>query len=82
MQSDGGVFSACVNAGTLALIDAGVPVKDYATSSTAVMANNTETPLVDASYAEESQRTAVIEVALMPATDKVVMMEMASSVSL
>merc|ERR1711971_835610 len=35
LQSDGGNYCASVNASTLALIDAGIPLKDYVTACTA-----------------------------------------------
>jgi ribonuclease PH len=35
LQADGGNYCACVNAATLALIDAGIPLKDYVTACTA-----------------------------------------------
>ena len=50
LQADGGNYCAAVNAATLALIDAGIPLKDYVTACTAgyindrvlVDVNNTE----------------------------------------
>ena len=49
-QADGGNYCACVNAATLALIDAGIPLKDYVTACTASMM--LDTPLVDISNLE------------------------------
>jgi len=47
LQADGGNYCACVNAATLALIDAGIPLKDYVTACTASLV--LDTPLVDVS---------------------------------
>ena len=49
-QADGGNYCACVNAATLALIDAGIPLKDYVTACTASLV--LDTPLVDISSLE------------------------------
>ena len=35
MKADGGNYCACVNAATLALIDAGIPLVDYVSACTA-----------------------------------------------
>ena len=35
MEADGGNYCACVNAATLALIDAGIPLVDYVSACTA-----------------------------------------------
>lgn len=35
LAADGAVLAACVNAGTLALVDAGVPMRDYVVACTA-----------------------------------------------
>uniref|UniRef100_A0A673K1V1 Exosome component 4 n=1 Tax=Sinocyclocheilus rhinocerous TaxID=307959 RepID=A0A673K1V1_9TELE len=40
LQADGGNYSACVNAATLALVDAGIPMRDYVCACT-------DTPLAD-----------------------------------
>ena len=50
LQADGGNYCACVNAATLALIDAGIPLKDYVTACTASLV--LDTPLVDVSSLE------------------------------
>lgn len=56
---DGALLAACLNAATLALIDAGVPMKDYiascTTGSTASYASNDEEadPLLDLNGMEE-----------------------------
>ena len=47
LQSDGGNYCACANAATLALVDAGIPMRDYVCACTASLMN--EVPLVDVS---------------------------------
>lgn len=70
MQADGGNYSAAVNASTLALIDAGIPLKEYVTSCTASLANN-NIPLVDVSHLEESSGGPTLTIAALPLGGKV-----------
>jgi exosome complex component RRP41 len=44
LQADGGNLCACINAATLALIDAGIPLRDYVTACTSSLVN--DVPLV------------------------------------
>lgn len=59
LSQDGALLAACLNAATLALIDAGIPMKDYVaactTGSTATYASNDEEadPLLDLNGMEE-----------------------------
>lgn len=48
--SDGGILSTCINAGTLAVINAGIPMKDYLCACSAGFVN--ETPLMDINHLE------------------------------
>lgn len=41
LQADGGTRSACINAATLALSDAGIPMRDIVTSCSAGYLNGT-----------------------------------------
>ncbi|GBM63850.1 Exosome complex component RRP41 [Araneus ventricosus] len=50
LHADGGICSACINAGTLALINAGIPLKDYLCACSAGFVN--ETPLMDINHFE------------------------------
>ncbi|KAF8771165.1 Exosome complex component RRP41 like protein [Argiope bruennichi] len=50
LHADGGNCSACINAGTLALINAGIPLKDYLCACSAGFVN--ETPLMDINHFE------------------------------
>lgn len=74
-ESIPGVYSACVNAATLALIDAGIPLKEYVCSCTASLANN-DIPMVDISYQEEVIGGPTLTVAALPVSGKIVLMEM------
>lgn len=76
LQADGGNYSACVNAATLALIDAGIPMKDYVCACTAGFAN--DQPLVDISYTEETLGGPQLNLAVLPKTEHIVLMEMTS----
>ena len=40
MKADGGNYCACVNAATLALIDAGIPLVDYVSACTASLVSS------------------------------------------
>ncbi|KAK9928516.1 hypothetical protein M0R45_025648 [Rubus argutus] len=52
LQADGGTRSACINAATLALADAGIPMRDLVTSCSAGYLNST--PLLDLNYIEDT----------------------------
>jgi len=70
LQADGGQFCAAVNSATLALIDAGIPMKEYVTACTASLANDS-IPLVDVSHHEESSGGPTLTVAILPLSGKV-----------
>ncbi|XP_022913765.1 exosome complex component RRP41 [Onthophagus taurus] len=75
LHADGGVFSACVNAATLGLIDAGIPLKEYVCACTASIANN-DTPMVDISHQEEIIGGPTLTIAALPHSESIVLMEM------
>ncbi|KAM6571343.1 hypothetical protein CsatA_015423 [Cannabis sativa] len=52
LQADGGTRAACVNAASLALADAGIPMREIVTSCSAGYLNST--PLLDLNYVEDS----------------------------
>ena len=64
LQADGGNYCACVNAATLALIDAGIPLVDYVSACTASLVQ--ETPLVDVSSLESTTGGPELTVAAHP----------------
>ena len=75
LQSDGGNYCASVNAATLAVIDAGIPMKDYVCACSASFIK--DTALLDINYLEESSgRSAELLVATLPKWDQIVLLEM------
>lgn len=74
LQSDGSNYSACVNAASLALIHAGIPVKDIVCSCSAGYYNNSV--LVDLNYNEESVHSIpTICISLLPKSKQTVSIE-------
>ncbi|CAB3225964.1 unnamed protein product [Arctia plantaginis] len=78
LQEDGGAYCACVNAATLALIDAGIPLRAYACACSASMAwrNGEPEPLVDVGHVEEAAGGVVLTVASLPSTGSIGLLEM------
>lgn len=70
-----GIFPTCVNAATLALIDAGIPLKEYVCACTASIANNNQA-MVDISHEEEVIGGPTLTIVALPMSEKVVLMEM------
>jgi exosome complex component RRP41 len=74
LQSDGSNYAACVNAATLALIHAGICLKDVVCASSAGLID--KKTIVDVNYTEESiSSSPVLTIALMPKTKEVLSME-------
>ncbi|XP_075067308.1 exosome complex component RRP41 [Mixophyes fleayi] len=76
LQADGGNYSTCVNAATLAVIDAGIPMRDYVCAASAGFIE--DTPLADLSYVEEAAGGPQLELALLPKSDQIALLEMNS----
>ncbi|KAK9757862.1 hypothetical protein RND81_01G191200 [Saponaria officinalis] len=76
LQADGGTRSACINAATLALADAGIPMRDLVTSCSAGYLNST--PLLDLNYVEDSAGGPDVTVGFLPKMDKVTLLQMDS----
>lgn len=76
LQADGGNYCTCVNAATLAVIDAGIPMRDYVCASSAGFIE--DTPLVDLSYIEEAAGGPQLALALLPKSDQIALLEMNS----
>ncbi|XP_010413376.1 PREDICTED: exosome complex component RRP41 homolog [Camelina sativa] len=74
LQADGGTRSACINAATLALADAGIPMRDLAVSCSAGYLNST--PLLDLNYVEDSAGGTDVTVGILPKLDKVTLLQM------
>nr|CAH7761627.1 unnamed protein product [Callosobruchus chinensis] len=75
LHADGGIYPTCVNAATLALIDAGIPLKEYVCACSASLANN-DVPMVDISHQEEVLGGPTLTIAALPMSGKIVLMEM------
>lgn len=74
LQSDGGNYSACVNAATLALVHAGIPIKDIVCSCSAGYID--DMALIDLSNQEESLNAIpTINIALLPKSKQTVSIE-------
>jgi exosome complex component RRP41 len=65
-----------VNAATLAIIDAGIPIKDYVCACSVSLVR--DTPLIDINHLEESSGNPHFSLALLPNYDQVVLLESAS----
>ncbi|GJP35924.1 hypothetical protein CLOM_g4447 [Closterium sp. NIES-68] len=74
LQADGGTRSACINAATLALCHAGIPMRDLATSCASGYLN--ATPLLDLNYVEDSGGGPDVTVGYLPSSDKISLLQM------
>ncbi|KAK1286302.1 hypothetical protein QJS10_CPB20g02077 [Acorus calamus] len=74
LQADGGTRIACINAATLALADAGIPMRDLVTSCSAGYLKST--PLLDLNYVEDSAGGPDVTVGILPKLDKVTLLQM------
>lgn len=75
LEADGGSFSTSVNASTLALVDAGICMREYVCSCTASLANG-DIPMLDISHVEEISGGANLCIAALPRSDKVALLHM------
>ncbi|GBG88023.1 hypothetical protein CBR_g46394 [Chara braunii] len=76
LETDGGTRSACINAATLALADAGIPMRDLVAACAAGYLNGT--PLIDMNSLEETGGGPDLTVGLQPKLDKVSLLQMDS----
>ncbi|XP_038217960.1 exosome complex component RRP41 [Zerene cesonia] len=78
LQADGGAYCACVNAATLALIDAGVPLRAYACACSSSVAWQGSKPeaLLDVGHVEEAAGGICLTVAALPSTGSIALLEM------
>lgn len=87
LSQDGSLLAACINASTLALIDAGIPMTDYISActagSTASYASNDQEadPLLDLNGLEE-QELPFLTIATLGAEDKVSVLMMETRVQI
>jgi len=73
LQQDGGLLQACINATTLALINAGIPLYDFVCAVTGGV--HSTSPLLDLTLLEENDLPNVT-VGVMPRTGKVALVTM------
>ncbi|KAM8811160.1 exosome complex component RRP41 [Eudromia elegans] len=73
LQADGGNYCACVNVATLALVDAGIPLRDYVCACSAGLAE--AAALADLSYAEEAAGGPQAALALLPAAGRLAQLD-------
>nr|KAF6404742.1 exosome component 4 [Rousettus aegyptiacus] len=74
LQADGGTYAACVNAATLAVLDAGIPVRDFVCACSAGFVDGTA--LADLSHVEEAAGGPQLALALLPASGQIALLEM------
>ncbi|EFX76389.1 hypothetical protein DAPPUDRAFT_213979 [Daphnia pulex] len=74
LQADGGNYTACVNAAMMALVDAGVPLKDTVVSCTASLVK--DVPLVDVNHVERSGGSPELVVSILPHSGEIVYMSL------
>lgn len=81
LQSDGSNMSACINAATLALIHAGIPIKDFVVSCSATLVD--DITLIDLSHFEEStSNLPALTLSMLPKSKQIVSMESSGRVPL
>ncbi|KAF9170158.1 Exosome complex component RRP41 [Mortierella sp. AD011] len=76
IQQDGGILQACINAATLALIDAGIAMTDYVCACTAGWVEREA--VIDLNHIEESSDTSEVTIAMLPKSSKVTLAQMES----
>ncbi|KJE91386.1 exosome component 4 [Capsaspora owczarzaki ATCC 30864] len=76
LQSDGGNRAVCINAATLALMDAGIAMKDFVCACSVGCID--DTPLLDINYIEDSAGGPDLTVAVLARSRKTVLVEMDS----
>ena len=79
IQDDGSAQAAAINAATLALIDAGIPMPDFVVSMTAILYK--DKCFLDAGRQESTNRFPVLEVAVFPRTSEILSMNMTARIS-
>lgn len=74
LQGDGGERCVAINATTLALINAGIPMKDYVCACAATIYQ--DAALLDINHLEESHRGPLFMLAVMPKTEQIVQLQL------
>ena len=76
LHNDGGVLAACVNAASLAIIDAGIPISDYITATSVGLISHQ--PILDLNRFEESSNFPECTIGIVPHSSKIVLLHMES----
>ncbi|NXI42383.1 EXOS4 protein, partial [Galbula dea] len=76
LQADGGNYCAGVNAATLAVMDAGIPMRDYVCACSVGLAD--DTPLADLSSPEEAAGGPQLVLALLPASGQIALLQLSA----
>ncbi len=74
LEADGGTRTACINAATVALVDAGIPMRDLVASCAAGKMDNQL--ILDLGDYEDKEGQADVPVAYMPKLDKITLLQM------
>ena len=83
IESDGADWSACINAAGLALVDAGINLKDMVAACEAAIIEDDSGPLIDPNHVESSQSSVPqLSVAILPKLDKIISMEVSGRLHL
>ena len=80
LQMDGSVPSCVMNAVTLALIDAGIPMSDYMCAATISLYE--DQPLLDINHLEESAFLPVMTMAVLPRTQTISLLHMETKLAI
>ncbi|KAJ2394828.1 Exosome non-catalytic core component [Coemansia sp. RSA 2559] len=79
LQNDGGTLEACINAATLALVDAGISMTDYVCACTAGFID--DTPVLDLNFVEESAiECPALTLAVLPRSGCLALLQMESKI--
>jgi len=73
IQDDGGSYAACINAVTLALVDAGIPILDYAIACTATITHSVG--IIDLNSFEKGAGCAELTVGILASSGTIVVLE-------
>jgi exosome complex component RRP41 len=74
IQSDGGLLHSCINATCLAMIDAGIPMKDYVVACSAGYCN--DTCIIDVNYIEESAQVPCLTSCFLPKSNTMTLLNL------
>ncbi|XP_015787502.1 exosome complex component RRP41 [Tetranychus urticae] len=81
VQSDGSDYAACINAASLAIIDAGIPIKDVVCACSAGFIDNQ--PITDINAVEESSNgTPILTIGMLPKDKQILSMESSGGIHL